>query len=96
MNQPQATSTLNLAADPIFPAVPISFPPSPLQPPQLLAQQSRVRRLQFAPGKYSTTLEDAVVRGTRDIYLVGAKQGQTIWPHTSFNEQNATYDHTAC
>ncbi|UIE39614.1 hypothetical protein [Leptodesmis sichuanensis] len=94
MNQPQATSTLNLAADPIFPAVPISFPPSPLQPPQLLAQQSRVRRLQFAPGKYSTTLEDAVVRGTRDIYLVGAKQGQTMTVKIASVENNASFSVT--
>lgn len=95
VNQPQASSTSGLPTD--QPSAPAPLAPAllPTQSPQLLAQQSRVRRLQFAPGKYSTTLEDAVVRGTRDIYLVGAAQGQTITVKISSIENNASFAVTA-
>ncbi len=90
-NQLQAASTLDLPiVQTIAPALGSSYP-SPAKQPQLLAQQSRVRRLQFAPGTYSTTLEDAVVRGTRDIYLVGASQGQTIMIKIASIENNASF-----
>jgi hypothetical protein len=60
-----------------------------------LAQTSRVRRIQFAPGKFSTTLKDAVVRGTRDIFLVGASQGQTMIVRIKSIEDNAVFEITA-
>src|SRR4028118_905581 len=49
-----------------------------VKPTLLIAQQSRTRRIQFARGASSAVREDAVVRGTRDIYLVGAKKGQNM------------------
>lgn len=93
INQPQASSTSGLPTD--QPSAPVAASLLPTKSPQLLAQQSRVRRLQFAPGKYSTTLEDAVVRGTRDIYLVGAAQGQTMTVKISSIENNASFAVTA-
>lgn len=62
-------------------------PPAPL-----LAQQSRVRRVQFAPGAVSATVEDAVVRGTRTIYLVGANKGQTLTVNIASLENNAVFE----
>lgn len=67
---------------------PLSFQKAPVQ----LAQQSRTRRLRFAPGKFETTLEDAVVRGTQDIYLVGARKGQTMTVKITSFEQNAVFE----
>ncbi|NJP10185.1 MAG: hypothetical protein HC866_12475 [Leptolyngbyaceae cyanobacterium RU_5_1] len=64
-------------------------------PATVLAQTSRIRRVKFAPGKYSTTLEDAVVRGTRDIYLLGASKGQTISVKIASLENNAVFEVTA-
>lgn len=57
-----------------------------------IAQQSRVRRLRFARGAFETTVEDAVVMGTRDIYLVGARKGQTMTVKISSFEQNAVFE----
>ncbi len=90
-NQLQAASTLGGLTDQPSVPVPVSSLFSPAKSPQLLAQQSRVRRLQFAPGAYSTTLQDAVVRGTRDIYLVGASQGQTMTIKIASIENNASF-----
>lgn len=88
-HQLQAASPSDLVAVRSVAPVPVSSFPAKF--PQLLAQQSRVRRLQFAPGKYSTTLQDAVVRGTRDIYLVGANQGQTMTIKIASLENNASF-----
>lgn len=62
--------------------------PQPVQ----MAQQSRVRRIRFAPGAVSATIEDAVVRGTRDTYLVGASQGQTMTIKIASLESNAVFE----
>jgi len=70
---------------------PVSSHLSPAKSPQLVTQQSRVRRIQFEPGAYSATLEDAVVRGTRDIFLVGANQGQTMTVRIASIENNASF-----
>jgi hypothetical protein len=54
--------------------------------------RSRVRRIRFAPGSYGSTLEDAVLLGTRDIYLVGASKGQTMSITLTSLENNAVFD----
>jgi hypothetical protein len=61
-------------------------------PPQFLAQQSRVRRIKFRIGENSAMLKDAVIRGTRDIYLLGASRGQTMTIKLSSLENNAEFD----
>ncbi|MBD2185305.1 hypothetical protein H6S82_31290 [Planktothrix sp. FACHB-1355] len=60
--------------------------------PFLIAQQSRTRRLQFARGRNSTTVKDAVVRGTTDTYLLGARAGQTMNVSISSVEANVVFD----
>lgn len=66
-----------------------------VKPTLLIAQQNRTRRIQFAPGRTSATVEDAVVRGTREIYLVGAKKGQIMTIKITSLEKNAVFDITA-
>jgi hypothetical protein len=61
-------------------------------PPVLVAQQSRQRRVMFEPGKYSTTIRDSVLRGTRDVYVLRANQRQTMTVQISSLENNATFD----
>lgn len=63
-----------------------------VKPTLLIAQQSRTRRIQFARGANSTVVQDAVVRGTRDIYLLGAKAGQKITLSITSVEKNAVFD----
>lgn len=58
----------------------------------LLAQSSRTRRIRFEPGADSTVIEDAVVRGTRDIYLLGAKRGQRMTVSITSVENNAVFN----
>lgn len=93
---------LALVFTPIHP----SFAPATAQPlvstavsaqstrsqPTQLAQQSRVRRIRFASGAVSATVEDAVVRGTRDTYLVGASKGQTMTVKIASLENNAVFE----
>jgi hypothetical protein len=52
----------------------------------------RILRLKFKPGTQSTTLENAVVRGTRDIYLLKAKAGQRMRLQITSLEKNAVFD----
>ncbi|MBD2017632.1 hypothetical protein H6F96_27165 [Microcoleus sp. FACHB-53] len=63
-----------------------------VKPTLLIAQQSRTRRIRFARGASSAVVEDAVVRGTRDIYLLGAKAGQKITVSITSVENNAVFD----
>jgi hypothetical protein len=60
--------------------------------PQIVAQRARIQRIQFAPGTDSSTVEDAVVRGTRNIYLIGANKGQTLTIKITSIENNAVFD----
>lgn len=66
-----------------------------VKPTLLMAQQSRTRRIQFARGASSAVVEDAVVRGTRDTYLVGAKAGQKMTVSITSVENNAVFDITS-
>ncbi len=61
------------------------------QPTLQIAQRSRVRRIQFEPGASSAILKDAVVRGTQDIYLVGASKGQTMTLKIASLENNGVF-----
>ncbi|HEY9612007.1 hypothetical protein [Allocoleopsis sp.] len=63
-----------------------------VKPTLFIAQQSRTRRIQFVRGASSVVVEDAVVRGTRDTYLVGAKVGQKITVSITSVENNAVFD----
>lgn len=64
-----------------------------VKPPLLMAQQSpRPRRIQFARGANSATIENAVVRGTRDTYLLNAKAGQKMTVSITSLENNAVFD----
>jgi hypothetical protein len=56
------------------------------------AQSSRTRRVRFARGRTSTVIKDAVVRGTRDRYILGARAGQTLIVHITSLEDNAVFD----
>jgi hypothetical protein len=48
-------------------------------------------RVKFAPGKSSTTITCAVIRGDRDIYILGAKAGQKMTVNITSLEKNAVF-----
>lgn len=56
------------------------------------AQGDRTRRIRFARGRTTKVLKDAVVRGTRDRYLLRASAGQTLIVHITSLENNAVFD----
>jgi hypothetical protein len=56
------------------------------------AQGDRTRRVRFARGRTTTVIKDAVVRGTRDRYILGARAGQTLIVHITSLEDNAVFD----
>jgi hypothetical protein len=63
-------------------------------PATLLAEaaaQSNTTRVRFARGESSATLRGAVVRGERDIYIVGANGGQSMRVSISSRERNAVF-----
>ncbi|MBD2074445.1 hypothetical protein H6F86_11225 [Phormidium sp. FACHB-592] len=60
--------------------------------PKLVAQQSRLRRVRFAPGASSATIKDSVVSGTRDRYLLSARKGQKMSIRIVSLEDNAVFD----
>ncbi|EAW37352.1 hypothetical protein [Lyngbya sp. PCC 8106] len=51
-----------------------------------------VSRIQFARGASSGTVENSVIRGSRDIYLLDAKQGQKMEIDLSSLENNAVFE----
>jgi hypothetical protein len=55
-------------------------------------QSDRTRRVRFQRGRTSTVIKDAVVRGTRDRYILGARAGQTLIVHITSVEDNAVFD----
>lgn len=60
--------------------------------PVLLAQRSRTKRIHFKPGTNSAIINTSVLRGTRDIYLLGAQTGQTMTVKIESLENNALFD----
>ncbi|WP_293864941.1 hypothetical protein [uncultured Alsobacter sp.] len=59
-------------------------PPAP-------AGATDVRPIAFARGKSAATLSGAVVRGTRDVYSLEVKGGQTAAISVSATEKNAVF-----
>lgn len=58
-----------------------------------IAQSSPApRRIQFPRGASSTFLENSVVRGTRDTYLINAKKNQRMNVSITSLENNAVFD----
>ncbi len=58
----------------------------------IIAQSDRTRRVQFNRGEISTTVNDSVVRGTRDIYLLKANGSQIMTISLTSLENNAVFD----
>jgi hypothetical protein len=94
-------STLVLTVLPVSLGMAVAAPSSSSLPdrsqtilsnPVLLAQKSRTRRLRFAPGKDYAIVQDAVLRGTRDTYLLDAQKGQTMTVKIESVEGNAVFD----
>jgi hypothetical protein len=56
------------------------------------AQSDRTRRVRFARGRTTTVIKDAVIRATRDRYILGARRGQTLTVHITSLEDNAVFD----
>lgn len=49
------------------------------------------KRIKFAKGKTVATVSGAVVRGDRDTYIVGAKEGQMMTVKITSPEKNAVF-----
>lgn len=49
------------------------------------------KRIKFAKGKSSATMSNAVIRGDRDIYILGAKAGQRMTVRITSIEDNAVF-----
>ncbi len=49
------------------------------------------KKVRFAKGTSSATFSGAVIRGDRDRYYVGAKEGQTMTVNISSLEKNAVF-----
>lgn len=49
------------------------------------------RKVRFAKGASSATIRNAVIRGERDRYYVGAKAGQTMSVKITSTENNAVF-----
>jgi hypothetical protein len=49
------------------------------------------KRVRFAKGKSSATFSNAVIRGERDTYILGAKAGQRMTVRVTALENNAAF-----
>ena len=61
--------------------VPANTPPNVVSNPEsliILAQNSRSRRIEFAPGASTASVSASVVRGDRAVYVLRADRGQTM------------------
>ncbi|MGH9901188.1 MAG: hypothetical protein ACRD68_05030 [Pyrinomonadaceae bacterium] len=56
------------------------------------AQQGVSRRVRFPRGRSSVTIKGAVVRGTADDYLLGARSGQKMTVRIKSVEGNAVFN----
>jgi len=56
-----------------------------------LCAQGVKKKIQFARGSSSTTVNGAVIRGERDRYYLGAKKGQTMSVKITSEEDNAVF-----
>jgi hypothetical protein len=55
------------------------------------AQNGKVKRVRFARGRTTAVLKGAVVRGTQDRYILGARAGQPMIVHITSLEKNAVF-----
>jgi len=53
--------------------------------------KGKTQRVKFAPGRTTAILKGAVVRGTQDRYILGARAGQGMIVHVSSREKNAVF-----
>jgi hypothetical protein len=53
--------------------------------------QRTTKRVRLARGRTTVVLKGAVVRGTQDRCLLGARAGQTMIVHVSSGEKNAVF-----
>ena len=65
---------------------------SPVQPAHQLIARQNVKRIQFAPGKSAATAQNSVIRGDQDVYLLGARKGQTMTLSITSLENNAVFE----
>ncbi|HEY9676011.1 MAG TPA: hypothetical protein V6D11_31500 [Waterburya sp.] len=54
--------------------------------------ESRTQRLQFKPGAVGTVVAGRIGRGNRDIYLLRARENQTMILELTSFEQNVVFD----
>lgn len=57
----------------------------------LKAPAGKTQRVRFARGRTTAILKGAVVRGTQDRYILGARGGQTMIVHVTSREKNAVF-----
>jgi hypothetical protein len=57
----------------------------------LAAQEGLTKRVRFARGRTTATLKNAVARGTRDRYIVGARAGPQMTVNITSVERNAVF-----
>lgn len=57
----------------------------------LKAPAGKTQRVRFARGRTTAVLKGAVVRGTQDRYILGARAGQTMIVHITSREKNAVF-----
>lgn len=88
---PMATQALSGGSGRVAPS-PLDSSPKTLVAPVLLAQRSRQIPVKFEPGKSSATIKNSVLRGTRDIYLLGASRQQMMTITLTSQENNAVFD----
>ena len=55
------------------------------------APAGKTQRVRFARGRTTAILKGAVVRGTEDRYILGARAGQTMIVHLTSREKNAEF-----
>lgn len=53
--------------------------------------RGKTQRVRFAKGRTTAVIRGAVVRGTRDRYILGARSGQTMIVHITSREKNAVF-----
>lgn len=56
-----------------------------------VAQTGQTQRVRFPRGRTTAVLKGAVVRGTQDGYILGARGGQTMIVHVTSRENNAVF-----
>ncbi|NEQ50104.1 MAG: hypothetical protein F6K11_08240 [Leptolyngbya sp. SIO3F4] len=56
------------------------------------ANNIHTQRVEFAPGASSATLSNSVIRGDRDVYILGASGGQQMELSIESLESNAVFD----